>query len=183
MKKAIPLIAMGVILFSLLACAKKEEQPAQQSPAPVTQGPIMETPPITPMAPGHETISKKTEFQIVIPPEVKEQWSAVKLIVGDKKLNKTDEFIVNVGEEFKIPDSKLTIKISYFLPDFKMSGQIITSASNEPNNPSIGVVIYDNGEQIFPKSGKWGWLYANFPTIHPFQHERFGLILKEGMRK
>jgi hypothetical protein len=181
MKKAISLIATGIILFSLLACTKKEEQSVPQpSPPPMRQGPIIETPAI---APGHETIGKKTEFQVVVSPEVEEQWSAVKLIVEDKELNKTYEFIVNIGEEFKIPDSELTVKIIHFLPDFKMSGQIITSASNEPNNPSAGVVIYDDDKQIFPASGKWGWLYANFPTIHPFQHERFGLILKEGVRK
>jgi len=180
MKKLFSLLAIILIFSSLLACTKKEEQSAPRSPAPMRQGPIIETPAITP---GHEITGKKTEFQVIVPPAVEKQWSAVKLIVEDRKLNKTDEFTVNVGEEFKIPESRLTVKVIHFLPDFKMSGQVITSASNEPNNPSAGVVIYDNGEQIFPTSGKWGWLYANFPTIHPFQHERFGLILKEGVRK
>jgi hypothetical protein len=133
--------------------------------------------------PGHGTTEQKVKFQIIVPPEVKEQWHSVKLLVEDKKLNKKQEFIVRTGEVFKIPNSRLTVKIGPFLPDFKMSGQIITSASNKQNNPTVGVIIYEDGKQIFPKSGEWGWLFARFPTIHSFQHERYSLILKEGIKK
>ena len=59
------------------------------------QGPIIETPVTTP--PGHSTIKNKKQLRVGVPPEVKKQWSAVKLIVKDKKLNKTHEFIVNIG--------------------------------------------------------------------------------------
>jgi hypothetical protein len=38
-----------------------------------------------------------------------------------------------------------------------------------------------NGNKIFPPSGEWGWLYAKFPTIHSFQHDRFSLSLKAGL--
>ena len=179
MKKALLIISMTAVLFSFAACKKKEEQSVSQNTVP--KGPIIETPAT---APGHGgAMSQKPEFEIVVPPEVKEQWSAVRFIVEDKKENKKQEFTVKIGEEFKIPDSRLTVKVGPFLPDFKMSAQTITSASNDPNNPSVGVMIYEDGKKIFPSPRKWGWLYMNFPTIHSFQHERFGLILKEGIKK
>jgi hypothetical protein len=64
-----------------------------------------------------------------------------------------------------------------------MSGTVITSSSNEITNPSLGVAVFDGDKKLFPESGEWGWLYAKFPTIHSFQHERFSLVLKEGIKK
>jgi hypothetical protein len=178
MRKIFLTMLITIIFFSFLACKKKEEEPASKSLMP--QGPIIDTPGVSP---GHGTMGPNSEFQVVVPSEVKERWSAVVFIIDDKKENKKREVKVNIGGEFKIPGSDLTIKTGPFLPDFKMSGQIITSASDKPNNPSVGVAIYKDGKQIFPSSGKWGWLYINFPTIHSFQHERYGLTLKEGIEK
>ncbi|MBI5409149.1 MAG: DUF2155 domain-containing protein, partial [Nitrospirae bacterium] len=101
----------------------------------------------------------------------------------DRKQNKQQELTANIGGEVKIPDSNLIVKVGPFLPDFKMNGAVITSASNDLNNPSVGVAIFENSAQVFPSSGKWGWLYARYPEIHPFQHDRFGLKLKEGIKK
>ena len=120
---------------------------------------------------------------MVVPPEVQTGWSAVKLLVEDRELKKTHEVTIRIGDESKIPGSNLTIKAVYFLPDFKMSGPVITSASNALNNPAAGLIVSENGAQIFPEMGKIGWLYEKFPAIHPFQHKRFGLALKEGVKK
>ncbi len=177
MKKSLSVLLMTVILVSFTAC-KKGETPVPQ--APVKQGPIMDSP-IS--APGHGGVQQKIQFEVIVPQEVKDEWSAVKILIKDKKQNTSQEFAVKIGEELIIPDSKLTVKVVYFLPDFKMSGQIITSSSSSPNNPSAGIVISEDGKQIFPETGKFGWLYTKFPTIHPFQHERYELILKEGIKK
>jgi hypothetical protein len=178
MKKLFLVILTAAMVFSVPACQKKEEQPAPKASMPA--GPIIDTPAT---APAHGTIDRKTEFQVVVPAEVKKTWSAITFIIEDKKENSRKEVTVTIGDEFKIPDSELTVRTGPFLPHFKMSAQTITSASNNPVNPSIGVAIYKNGEKMFPPAGKWGWLYMNFPTIHSFQHERYGLILKEGIKK
>jgi hypothetical protein len=176
MKKFLLTVLVGVIIFSVSACKKKEEQPIPQLPA--EQGPVMDSPAM----PQHDS-GQKTQFNVVVPPGVKDKWSGVKLLVKDKKLNTTQEVVVKLGDELKIPDSKLTVRVGVFLPDFKMGVQIITSASNSLNNPAVGVLILENGAQIFPESGEWGWLYSKHPDIHPFQHERFTLILEEGIEK
>ncbi len=178
MKKLIILMSITILLFATGACKKKEEQPASKSPVP--QGPIIDAPS---SPPGHGTAGQKTELQVVVPPDVAEQWSKVIIIIDDRKNNKKEEFTVNIGGEFNIPDSNLTVKIGPFLPDFKMSGTVITSSSNENNNPSVGAAVFEDGRQLFPSTGKWGWLYAKFPTIHSFQHERYSMTLKEGIRK
>jgi len=184
MKKIIAVMAITITLFSFLACKKKEDrQPVSQAPA---QGPIMSPQAEAPaqgMPPHSAPQQQKMEFKVVVPAEVKEAWSAVKLIVNDKKTNKHQEVTVTMGKEFIIPDSNLKIKAVHFLPDFRMTEQTITSASNNTNNPSAGVIIYENGKQIFPASGELGWLYSKFPAIHPFQHERFEVTLKEGIAK
>lgn len=179
MRKLTVLVFVTILLFTLGACKKKEEPvPAQKSPVP--SGPIVETPASPPQ---HGTPAQKTEFKVVVPPDVTEMWSKVTIVITDKKKNKQEEFSVKIGDDLKIPDSNLTVKIGPFLPDFKMTGSVITSSSNEPNNPSVGVAIFEDSTRVFPASGQWGWLYAKFPAIHAFQHERFALSLKEGVKK
>ncbi len=178
MKKALLLILAVTVVFVFSGCQKKEEQPAStQGSGPV--GPIVDTQGVG----GHAKTGPQMTYQVVVPPEVKEQWVSVKFSVEDKKENNKKSYTVNIDDEFKISDSDLTVKVGPFLPDFKMSGQIITSASSNPGNPAVGVAIYEGGKKLFPPSGEWGWLYINFPTVHSFQHERYVLVLEEGIKK
>jgi hypothetical protein len=180
MKRASLLILSIIFVTSLMSCEKKEEQ--QAAKGPVQQGPIIDIPSQTP-APGHGTPTQMPQFKLSVPPEVQEKWLDVTIAIDDKQENKQTDYVVAIGTELKIPDSNLTVKVGPFLPDFKMSGEIITSASNEPNNPAVGITIFEDGEKVFPPAGEVGWLYSKFPTIHSFQHERYGLILKAGSMK
>ena len=194
MKKSLSIMMVAaMIIFSITGCKKKEEpkQPAMQQPGGIPQGPIVETPmsgqqgQMPPHGmPGAEI--PKVEFQVVVPQNVKGNWSAVKLIVTDKTRNKQIEISVPIDGKAKVPDTNLVIKVGPFLPDFKMEGNIITSSSNEPNNPAVGVIVDEDGKQIFPEPGKkWGWLWARkeLQMMHLFQHERYALTLKEGVKK
>jgi hypothetical protein len=179
MRQLLVILSVIMMLSSFWGCQKKEEATAEKK-SPVPQGPIIDR---QAGAPSHGTPAEKTEFQVVVPPEVQEQWAQVVIIIDDKKENKTQEYTVNIDGELNIPDSKLTLKVGPFLPDFQMSGTVITSSSNETNNPSVGIAVFEGDKKLFPSSGEWGWMYAKFPTIHSFQHERFSLTLKEGIKK
>lgn len=190
MKKIIAIMAITVTLFSFFACKKKEEkQPVPQTPA---QGPIMAPHAETP-APGMQGMDphgappqQRMEFKVIVPDEVKEAWSAVKLVVNDKKTNKQQDVAAEIGKEVMIPDSNLIVKVGPFLPDFKMEANIITSFTNEPKNPAVGLIIYEDGKQIYPEPGKtWGWFWARkeLQMMHMFQHERFEIALQEGIKK
>ncbi len=175
MKKALLIIMSLMLLLSLVACQKQDEQVVSESPKP--RGPIIDTPAA---GVGHGGDGPKTVFKIVVPPEVNEKWTAVVIVVDDKQAGKQEEFTVTLGNDLIIPDSNLTVKVGPFLPDFKMSADTITSTTSDPNNPAVGIAVMQNGNKIFPPSGEWGWLYSKFPTIHSFQHDRFSLTLKAG---
>jgi hypothetical protein len=123
------------------------------------------------------------EFYIVVPVDVKESWASVIIIVKDKTVDEQHEFDIAIGDELKVPDSNITIKVAHFMPSFQMSGDIITSASNTPDNPSVAIKVLEGDTQVFPLTGEVGWLYSKFPAVHPFEHERFELSLKEGVKK
>ncbi len=168
-------ISLGIVMvFSLAlgACKKKEQQPIPQSPMQ----------PGGQMPPGHGPAGNitipKGELAIVVPDSVKGKWSAVRLVVEDKAAKKQQEYTVKLNSELKIPNSDLKVAVGDFLPEFKMSGNTVTSASNTPNNPAVRIKVYEGSKEIFK-----GWLYSKFPTVHPFEHPKYGLALKEGLKK
>lgn len=173
MMKTIKVIAVGLVLSVIVVgCKKKEEQPVPQTP----MQPPMSSPMQAPMSP-HGNAGPKVEKTVVVPPSVKGKWNKVKLTIEDKASKKSSEYTVNVGSDFKVPNTNLRIVVGEFLPDFRMDETTITSASDMPNNPAVRVEVFENGKTIFK-----GWLYSKFPTIHPFEHERYGLTLKEGIK-
>lgn len=163
LKKSILLLAALTLALGFASCKKKEEQQPPQQMAP------QQTPSI---------VMPKGGPQVVVPPDVKDAWKAVVLVIADKATGKTSETTVPIGSGYTIPGSAMKVEVVNFIPDFKMNGTEITSVSNEPNNPAAQVVVTDGGKQIFK-----GWLYAKYPAIHPFENDKYGVTLKEGMKK
>ncbi|MDA8155275.1 MAG: DUF2155 domain-containing protein [Actinomycetota bacterium] len=160
-KKSVLIVMAAALVLSFASC-KKKEQPA--APAAGGQAPGIYIPPGEP--------------QVIVPDSVKGKWSAVDLIIQDKTTGKSEVAKVNIGGDYKIPGSTLKVQVVDFLPDFKMEGTVITSSSNDLNNPAARVNIYDGDKQIFK-----GWLYSKFPAIHPFQHEKYAVTLKDAIKK
>ena len=52
----------------------------------------------------------------------------------------------------------------------------ITSRSTETHNPAARVVISEEGMADYE-----GWLFAAMPEIHPFPHDRYQVLLVEGI--
>ncbi|HMK61765.1 MAG TPA: hypothetical protein VK452_11565 [Dissulfurispiraceae bacterium] len=173
------------IIFSFAACQKKEEQPvpkvAMQSPMATPSDlsqparPSADAPQNAKSAPHGNMSSPKS---VQVPDDVKKSWNKVTLVYTDKAANKTKEYTVNINSAFEIQGTNLKVAVENFLPDFKMTGSDITSGSNEPVNPAVRVEIFEKGQSIFK-----GWLFAKMPDIHPFESDKYGLILKEGIRK
>ena len=189
-------LAVAVCSLSLVlafgACKKKEEKP----PMPQTGMPGQQMAPGQPMAPGqmppgqmapgqqmppgHPSTPNMTKGQatVKVPDIVKGKWKAVVLVVEDKGAKKKSEFTVNLGGDLKVPNTGLKISVGDFLPDFKMEGLTITSLTNNPNNPAVNVKILENDKEVFK-----GWLYSKFPAIHPFEHPKYSVTLKEAVKK
>jgi hypothetical protein len=201
-KKVFVVIVSLVLAFSIGACKKKEPQkPVPQvpmQPVPMQPSPQMpmQQPPQMPMQPAPQMPMQQSpqspmqrpmtmgETKVVVPNSVKGKWSAVKLVVEDKVKKEFKEYTVNLNSDLKIPDSNLKIHVGDFLPDFSMSGRTLTSASNDQRNPAVAVRVFEGDKQIFPVQGKkWGWLFSKMPSIHPLNHPKYAIHLKEGVPK
>jgi hypothetical protein len=163
-RTAVGFLAVVVIIGG---CQKKETAPPQPQAAPPAvsrQALPTDVPPISGAAPT------------VIPEALKGKWTAVKLQVEDKKANQSQEYVVKLGGELAIPSSTLVVQAEEFLPDLKIEGSSFTTASNELKNPAVHVRILDDGKEVFN-----GWLFQLFPAVHPFQHERYSITLRDSV--
>jgi len=159
------LLGIGVaLILSTGACKKREEKPIPQ---------------VSNKAPSfHGTPMFKGETKVIVPEDVKGKWKAVKILFEDKAEKKNTEYTIDLNSDFKVPDTDIKISVGEFLPDFRMSAGTITSASNEANNSAVRVKVFEGEKEVFR-----GWLFAKFPTAHPFEHHRYAIILKEGVKK
>ena len=185
MKKQLVVAVCSIsLLLTFGACKKKEEKPPmpqtgmpgpQQMPPGHPAGPMGE--PGQPGQPGG-IVMPKGQTSVSVPDSVKGKWKAVVIVVEDKASHKKNEYTANLNSDFKVPGSDLKIAVGDFLPDFKMNGLNITSSSNDPNNPAVHVKVFESDKEVFK-----GWLYSKFPAIHPFEHPKYALTLKEGVKK
>lgn len=191
MKRLLIYASILVIVFAVAACGKKEEKkaetktqiPAQQGQEGVytghgVPGPGMVIPEGGVDPHGAASKQKEKEAVIVVPDSVKGKWRGAILTIEDKKGNIKKDYDLKLNSEFTIPDSKIVIKTGDFLPSFTMDDKTYTSKSNNPDNPAFYLTITENGKVLFK-----GWVFSKFPTMHPFMHNRFGIILKEGVRQ
>jgi hypothetical protein len=169
MKKQLLVAVCGLsLLLSFGACKKKEEKP------PVPQASV----PGHPGAGQGQITMPKGQTTVLVPDMVKGKWKAVVLIIEDKESRKKKEYTVDLNSDFNVPGSSLKLGVGDFLPDFKMDGLSITSMSNNPVNPAVRVQIFEGDKEIFNS-----WFYSKFPAIHPFEHPKYALTLKEGVKK
>ena len=191
MKNIVLYLAFFVILLSVSYGCKQSEAPKkapQEVKLPGVQAVDKDL--HQEQAPKDMSVHSKKkplrEYKVVIPQDVSNKWESVVLVFQDKESSVSEEVTVKIGDEIILKDSNLKIVVGYFIPDFKLDFEngVLTSSSSEPNNPAAGVRIFEGEKQIYPAQGKkWGWLYANFPDMHAFEHERYGLTLKGAIEK
>jgi len=117
--------------------------------------------------------AKKGHAPVTVSPDIRSKWKAVVIEVANKQTNELKDYVVDINKSFVIPNTKISIDVLAFLPDFSMSPKGITSLSNEPKNPAAKVVIREDDKKIFES-----WLFQKLPTIHPFVHKVYGIKLK-----
>lgn len=157
----------------LEAMAKMEKKPGAAVTAQGMPG-TQSVPGMQGMPAMGKSLGPKAHKPVVIPANVQGKWKSVVIQVLHKQTAKTKDYTVDIQKDFAVPDTRLSIKILNFLPNFTMTPQAITSASNDAANPAAQVIIYENGKSIFE-----GWLFQKHPAVHSFQHKSFGIILKD----
>ncbi len=171
MKKITAVLLVLVLAVAFGACKKKESKPMMPMGQPGMEGGVPANMPATQNLP-------KVDRQVVVSKDVAAKWKAVKLSVENKAAKTTKEYTINIGSSLSIPNTKMTVKVLNFLPDFKMSDKEYYSASDKPNQPAAQVAVVENGKEIWNN-----WLFAQMPGVHPFQHENVGIILRGGISK
>ncbi|MDP2277153.1 MAG: hypothetical protein Q8K51_02915 [Nitrospirota bacterium] len=185
MNRKLMAVALSILLVVAFACKKKEQQPVPKAPAmPPAMG--VGVLPQEQTAPQGRQMMSGGKVQVVVPDNIKGKWSSVKLLIEDKEAKKAQEYTVKLNSEWKIPGSNLNLTVGDFLPNFTMDGDKITSGSGELNNPALGIKVTEGGKQIFPAPGKqWGWLWSRkeLQSMHPFEHSKYNIMLKEPVKK
>jgi hypothetical protein len=146
-------LVLAAFQVAVTGCGKKEEVQVPQQTTPQVQ-------------------QEKRGARVVVPDEVQGKWKAVKIAVFDKEKNQEDVYTVDIGSEFAVGGSNITVKVINFLPAFIMDGITMTSVSNEVKNPGAQIVISEEGKEAFN-----GWLFSLYPGIHAFQHSRYSFTL------
>lgn len=155
-----PLVSGAVLLLSLVACGKEEKPAPLQAPADATHGA---------MAGG---MPAKRESTVVVPEALKGKWKAARIVVVEIASKKESTHVVPVGTDFKVPGTDLTLRVENLLPDFTMGGGVITSKSDQLENPAAQVRVLEGGKETFK-----GWMFAKFPDAHPFEHPKYAMRL------
>ena len=178
MKRFALLIALIVTLGLAATGCKKKETPPPMPPQGAAPG---QMPPGMGQggAPhGDMGGASGVEKKVVVPDEVKKAWKGAKIEVEYKQKKTKKTFTVDLNSKFKVPDSDLTLTIGEFLPHFAMTGDSITSNSGKLENPALRVEIKQGDKELFK-----GWLFGKFPAVHPFQHDAYGVIMLEPIKK
>lgn len=123
---------------------------------------------------GQPTVPNK----LVVPPEIEKTYSAIRLAWKNSQTGKEGELDVPLGGKARVPGSEMDVRADVFLPAFTMAGDAITSQGIEATNPATRITVSDQGKEIFS-----GWIFANYPDVHPFQHPRYTLRLAGGVKK
>ncbi len=113
---------------------------------------------------------------INLDPEIAGAWSGIRVHVVNSETGDAQIFEATLGETVPLGDSGLTLSANVFVPDFVMDEGGITSRSAETQNPAARVLIAEEGAADYE-----GWLFAAMPEIHPFPHDRYKVLLVEGI--
>jgi len=113
---------------------------------------------------------------IRLEPEIAAAWTGIKVHVVDSETGEAQMVDVALGEKVALGATGLTLSADTFVPDFVMDEGGITSRSAETHNPAARVVISEEGMADYE-----GWLFAAMAEIHPFPHDRYQVLLIEGI--
>ncbi|MBI3755044.1 MAG: DUF2155 domain-containing protein [Deltaproteobacteria bacterium] len=160
--KYLTIFAIAISLAIGSGCKKKNEETAP-APAATKKEP--------PRVVEQTSATDNKEENVAVPDSVKGKWKDVKIEVLNKQTNQKNVLVIPIGGEASIHGSTLKIKVENFLPEFSMDGTNITSASNDPKNPAVQIVVKEDGKEIFR-----GWLFALYSSTK-FEHPSYSLTL------
>jgi len=105
-----------------------------------------------------------------IPADVKATWKNTELAVSGPGLS-TRTAKVAVGGELKL-ENGLVLKVLAYVPAFQSDSGVVTSASNNPDNPAVLVQLVE-GQQVRGE----GWVFQKLADFNTFASDRLKVKL------
>ncbi|MDR2400122.1 MAG: DUF2155 domain-containing protein [Deferribacteraceae bacterium] len=106
------------------------------------------------------------------------RYSGVTVEILEYETGKKTAVDIPFNETVQAEGFPLAISILQFYPDFKMSeGSNFFTASLEPNNVAARVNIVSDGYEFS------GWLFAEYPDMHPLDNPKYNVILLKALEK
>ncbi len=160
------IISLLPLIILMVACSQNTNR---QEFNPVAENKPAQTSPITSkQASAGMKLTKPTELL----PEIASKYSGIKITVINKEDNSESEINAPFGEKISIVNTGLSIEVSSYFTSFTMVNGGVQNVSMDENNPAAKVTISDNEEIVFD-----GWLFQQYPDMHPFEHPTWRIIL------
>ncbi len=172
-KKSINTLLSMLMIFTILiiftACSQNtnRQEFSQNNSAPALS--------VTPkQASANMKLTKPTELL----PEIVEKYSGIKILAINKNDGSKIEIVAPFGQKTAIDGTSLEIITASYFTNFTMVDGGVKNVSMEENNPSAKVIIIDNGRQVFD-----GWLFQEYPDMHPYENPVWRIVLAGAVRK
>ncbi len=134
------------------------------------------------MPANHPTEATKTESGFIhpktaqtstlrIPPEVKAKWKSVELSITAAG-GKEQRTRVTIGDKVTVANSDLSISVAAFVPAFVSDAGVVSSSSNNPDNPAVQLQLRDRKGKIAE-----GWVFQSLPEFNSFSSSKVSVRL------
>ena len=117
----------------------------------------------------HAKSSVKTRLNL--PADVKAKWKTVELSVDGKDIT-VRKLQIAVGGETSIDKSGLTVRVVAYVPAFRSDAGVVTSVSNNPDNPAVLIQLVDKTQVLSE-----GWIFQKLPDFNTYKSEKLHLQL------
>ena len=148
MRNKLVILAVALALVGVFGagCSNKSDEQARKVQAERERELKNFTEGVTP-PPKPQPLPKSQVIEV--PDSVKGKYSAVILLIGDRRTKVINKFNVKLGAEAAVPGTDYTIKVGEYLPNWVVRGKVVSSKDNKPEDPAVRAVISENGKVVF----------------------------------
>lgn len=119
---------------------------------------------------AHPHTGSGGKARLNIPANVTATWKSTELSVSGAGL-RTRTVKASVGGDLKL-ENGLLLRVLAYVPAFRSDNGVVTSASNNPDNPAVLLQLKDR-EQVLSE----GWVFQKLPDFNTYSSERLKVKL------
>ena len=165
-----PIIPTLALIVALAGCGPKPDSAEMAHPG----GPAV------PVDASHsqatDGMMADLNTDLTIDPDIIDAWAGVRIRVVEMATGEEQFFEIPLGTADLLGDTGLVLTAQTYVPDFVMDERGITTRSGDTHNPAVRVIISEEGMADYE-----GWLFSKMSEIHPYPHQRYQVLLVEGI--